>query len=183
MNKLNVLHWHIVDDQSFPFVSKAFPDLAGKGSYNPITHTYSVKDIEYVLEAARLRGIRLLMEFDTPGHTQSWGLGAPGLLAQCYDDPESPIDDYYGPVDPSKNSTFEFLGKFFSEVVERFPDQFLHVGGDEVHFRSSNVECWLSNPGVSAFMKEMEFNSTFELERYYIEKLITLVQVKQEIGS
>ncbi len=79
------------------------------------------------------------MEFDTPGHSQSWGKGYPYLLTQCYN-----MDQEYGPMNPTTDTLFPFLENFFGEIAKVFPDQYIHVGGDEVDFT-----CWESNPSVS----------------------------------
>ena len=64
--KLNVLHWHLVDDQSFPYASEALPRLADRGAFSR-AHTYSLGDARAVVAYARARGIRVVPEFDTPG--------------------------------------------------------------------------------------------------------------------
>lgn len=129
-SKMNVLHWHITDDQAFPFVSAAFPALSGEGAYAaPATsHTYSPADVAAVIAFAKDRGVRVVPEFDTPGHSQSWGLGQPGLLTACYN--ATGPDGTYGPIDPTVNSTWAFLEALFAEVAGVFPDAFFHVGGD-----------------------------------------------------
>ncbi|ESP03745.1 hypothetical protein LOTGIDRAFT_136955, partial [Lottia gigantea] len=143
-NKMNVMHWHIVDDQSFPYKSKVYPDLSKKGAFHP-EFVYSLEDITEIIHYARFRGVRIMPEFDSPGHTYSWGLSQPELLTQCYQG-SNPVKGYFGPIDPSKNATYTFLKNLFDEILTVFQDTYIHLGGDEVP-----LQCWSSNPDVTNF--------------------------------
>ncbi|XP_033220112.1 beta-hexosaminidase subunit beta-like [Belonocnema kinseyi] len=167
-NKLNVLHWHIVDDNSFPYESLVFPELSAKGAYHP-SMVYSTKDVQRVIEYARLRGIRVIPEFDSPAHTTSWGQGYPHLLTQCYDR-DGELNGKTGPLDPTNPKLYEFLERLLEEVVQVFPDKYLHLGGDEVPF-----DCWESNPNILSFMRDHNITRNFtELENIYISKLLNV---------
>ncbi|XP_055488108.1 beta-hexosaminidase subunit beta isoform X2 [Leucoraja erinacea] len=167
-NKFNVFHWHIVDDPSFPYQSITFPNLSAKGAYHPVTHIYTLKDVLTVIEYARQRGIRVIPEFDTPGHTQSWK-GQPNLLTPCYNG-ETPSGTF-GPINPALNATYDFMNRLFKEISWVFPDNFIHLGGDEVNFA-----CWKSNPMITEFMLKQGFGSDYrKLESFYIQNVVDIV--------
>nr|CAH8856062.1 unnamed protein product [Trichobilharzia regenti] len=170
MVKMNVLHWHITDDQSFPFVSTTYPELSDKGAYHPQICTYDEIEVTDLLEFARLRGVRIIPEFDTPAHTLSWGKAYPDLLTKCYEgsDPTGQL----GPLNPANDSTFDFLKNLFTEVTSRFHDNYIHLGGNEI-----NVACWNSNPEIVEFMQKMGFSGkTSQLVNYYTSKVVETVK-------
>ena len=79
-NKFNVFHWHITDDQSFPFESLKYPNLTERGRYSRV-HVYKQEDMRKLVDHARFRGIRVIPEFDTPGHTDSFGKAFPSTYS------------------------------------------------------------------------------------------------------
>lgn len=164
-NKLNVFHWHIVDDHSFPYESKIFPELSEQGAFKKDL-VYSQNDIQSVIEYARLRGIRVVAEFDTPGHTRSWGISHPEILTSCGGEYEGKL----GPINPIVNETYDFMRKLLKEVGEVFPDQYIHLGGDEVGF-----ECWESNPNITQYLKENNITRYEKLEEIYIQQIVDIV--------
>ncbi|XP_059486841.1 beta-hexosaminidase subunit beta-like [Neocloeon triangulifer] len=168
-SKLNTFHWHIVDDQSFPYQSSTFPELSDKGAYNPLSHVYTQNNVKALIEYCRIRGIRVIAEFDTPGHTRSWGDSHPELLTVCYDETGKP-KPILGPMDPTKESTYKFIDKFFAELAEVFPDKYMHVGGDEVI-----KDCWKSNPDITKYMKMHNFTGYNQLESFYVDKAVQTI--------
>ncbi|XP_004070040.1 beta-hexosaminidase subunit alpha isoform X1 [Oryzias latipes] len=173
-SKFNVFHWHIVDDPSFPYQSRSFPELSKKGAFHPATHIYTQSDVRRVISYARMRGIRVLPEFDSPGHTGSWGKGQSHLLTPCYKG--GAPSGTFGPVNPALQSTYQFMASFFKEVTSVFPDSYIHLGGDEVDF-----SCWRSNPHVRAFMQKMGFGGDFpKLEAFYIENIVNITSANNK---
>nr|CAH8854684.1 unnamed protein product [Trichobilharzia regenti] len=120
MVKMNVLHWHMTDDESFPYDSSVYPELSSQGAYHPHEYVYERGEIDSLIEFARLRGIRVIVEFDTPGHTSSWGRSHPEILSG---------ESHEGPINPASEDTRTILSNLFQEVVSVFPDKFLHLGG------------------------------------------------------
>ncbi|XP_026686785.1 beta-hexosaminidase subunit alpha-like [Diaphorina citri] len=166
-NKLNVLHWHLVDDQSFPYESKKFPSLSLKGAFGPDA-IYTEKMIKNVIEYARLRGIRVIPEIDTPGHTDSMEPGMPQIHCHCPHRVEGKT--FVGPLDPTKNVTLDFVRDLFTELGQRFPESYVHLGGDEVDFF-----CWEQNPEIKAFMSTRQWDGP-QLQSYYMQYLLKAIK-------
>ena len=133
-NKFNVFHWHIVDDQSFPFQSQVYPTLSQKGAYSP-KHIYTYQDVQNIIEFARMRGIRVIPELDSPGHAHGIGRAYPELLTPCYgqgkDKPNTPNYPFHAARDylnPMINQTYIFMKDLFMEFKRLFKDSFVHLG-------------------------------------------------------
>eukprot|EP00798_Chlamydomonas_sp_ICE-L_P020685 gene20685-27480_t len=171
VNKLNVLHWHIVDDPSFPYESSIFPNLSLEGSYSS-SAVYSQKDVQRLIHAAYERGIRVMFEIDTPGHTLSWGKAMPGILSPCYDaqvqyDAQGLPTLDKGPLDPTKAETYQAVDSILSEVAMLSSEKLLHLGGDEVDFT-----CWQSDATMAVWMVQQGLDSYKAVQSYYIDKIL-----------
>uniref|UniRef100_A0A0M3IDG3 Beta-hexosaminidase n=1 Tax=Ascaris lumbricoides TaxID=6252 RepID=A0A0M3IDG3_ASCLU len=169
-NKFNVFHWHIVDNEAFPYNSEALPSLS-KGSYTP-RHMYSLQEIKDIIAYARLRGVRVIVEFDTPGHMKSWGKGMPILLARCFDESGNETFDR-SLIDPTIEDTWDVLLALFEEVFQVFLDNYVHLGGDETQFWIPN--CWEHNRNITAFMSLYGLKTARDLEQWYFTKLIAIL--------
>jgi len=158
--KMNTLHWHIVDDQSFPLQSVAYPKLT-QAAWVPWA-TYSTADVKTIVAYATQRGIRVIPEFDTPAHSASWTKGYPNLAANC---PRS-----YKLLDATDDNVYTFLTQFLTEISGLFPDQFIHMGGDEVSF-----DCWQADPKIQPWMTSHNMKGYVDLLNYYETKVQGIV--------
>ena len=167
--KLNVFHWHLSDDQGFRAESRRFPRLQQLGSDGSF---YTQADIRRVVAYARGRGIRVVPEFDMPGHTNSWLVGYPELASA-----PGPYSIgrtwgvYDGAMDPTREETYDFLDAFLAEMTQLFPDPYFHIGGDEVNGRQ-----WSQSSSIQAFAKEHKLEGTRDLQVYFNQRLQKLLQ-------
>uniref|UniRef100_L7LXZ6 Beta-hexosaminidase n=1 Tax=Rhipicephalus pulchellus TaxID=72859 RepID=L7LXZ6_RHIPC len=177
-NKFNAFHWHLVDDQSWPLEMATYPNLT-QSAYSP-RHVYSRKDVHDIIEYARLRGIRVIPEIDTPGHTQALGKIFPDILTACYYNRTRGRPNYtrhaaFEMLDPTQNYTYDVMRNIFREVIEVFKDRYIHLGMDEVYY-----SCWESSPEIAEFMKKHGFRTVSQLEQYYVQRTLANVQ---ELGA
>ena len=162
--KLNVFHWHLSDDQGFRAESKLFPRLQQLGSDG---NFYTQDEIRRVVAYARDRGVRVVPEFDIPGHTTSWFLGYPELASAPgpYE-----IGRHFGvfdaAMDPSREETYTFLDAFIGEMAQLFPDPYFHIGGDEV-----NGKQWNQSARVQAFAREHGLDGTLAIQTYFNQRI------------
>ncbi len=167
--KMNVFHWHLSDDQGFRVESKVYPKLHQMGSDG---NFFTQKQVREVIDYAKDRGIRVVPEFDVPGHTTSWLVGYPELGTEPGPYQIERKWGIFDPVlDPTKEGTYQFLDGLILEMARLFDDEYFHVGGDEVEGKQ-----WLASPRVQAFMKQNNLKDRHELQRYFNRRLQPIVR-------
>uniref|UniRef100_A0A1J3GJX6 Beta-hexosaminidase n=1 Tax=Noccaea caerulescens TaxID=107243 RepID=A0A1J3GJX6_NOCCA len=149
--KLNVLHWHIVDEQSFPLETPTYPNL-WKGAYSR-WERYTVEDASEIVRFAKMRGINVMAEVDVPGHAESWGTGYPDLW---------PSLSCREPLDVTKKFTFDVISGILSDMRKIFPFELFHLGGDEV-----NTGCWKNTTHIKEWLQGRNF-TTKDAYKYFV---------------
>jgi len=166
--KMNVFHWHLSDNQGFRVESRQFPLLHEKGSGGLY---YTQKQVGEVIQYARERGIRVVPEFDMPCHTTSWFIGYPQLASGAGPYQLETRWGVFDPaMDPTRESTYQFLDKFLGEMTALFPDAYFHIGGDEC-----NEKEWDANPQIKAFMTAHGLQNDAALQSYFTARVQKLV--------
>ncbi len=162
--KLNVLHWHLSEDQGFRVESLRYPRLQRDGSDGLY---YTQAQIREVVAYARDRGIRIVPEFDMPGHTSSWFVGYPRYASGPGPYRIQRTWGVFDPAfDPTREEVYTFIEGFIGEMADLFPDPYWHVGGDEVN----GVE-WSANRRIRAFMRLHRLADNAALQAYFNQRL------------
>lgn len=144
-SKMNTLHLHLVDAESFPLQVPAYPTLSEKGSFHP-SAVYSPQDLRTVVEYGRARGVRVVPEIDIPGHAHAWGYAYPSIVPNC---PGFQSNINNVPLNPANTLTFDVLSSVLKSTAAIFTDSTLHLGGDEV-----TQSCWRNDSSVLRWMQE-----------------------------
>jgi hexosaminidase len=167
--KMNVFHWHLTEDQGFRVESKKYPKLHQLGSDG---NYYTQEQIKEVIAYARERGIRVVPEFDIPGHSTSWLVGYPelGSAPGPYTIERRP-GIFEPALDPTREDVYKFLDGFLSEMAALFPDEYMHIGGDE-----NEGKQWDRNPAIQAYMKEKGIKDNHALQAYFNTRLLKILQ-------
>src|SRR5271166_1589923 len=166
--KLNVFHWHLSDNEGFRVESKKFPKLQEEGSDNLY---YTQDEIRDLITYARDRGIRVVPEFDMPGHSTAWFVGYPELASGPGPYQLERKWGVFDPaMDPTNEKTYKFLNDFIGEMANLFPDHYFHIGGDEV-----NGKQWDANPNIKAFMRAHGLKTNQDLQAYFNTRVQRIV--------
>ena len=169
--KLNVFHWHLSDDQGFRVEMKTLPkltELASDGLF------YTQEEIRDIVAYADARGIRVVPEFDVPGHGSAFLTAYPEIGSKK--DAEYSLERDAGifdpTLDPTNDKTYEFMDMLFKEAAPLFQDDYFHIGGDE-----NEGKHWHENADIQEFMKENDLQDNHELQTYFnikLEKILAL---------
>jgi hexosaminidase len=170
--KMNVLHLHLYDNEGFRLENKRFPRLQEAGSDGLY---YTQDEIREFVAYAHDRGIRIVPEFEMPGHSRSLFAGYPELASG----PGPYKVEPGGPdavMDPTREETYKFIDKFVQEMAALFPDEYFHIGGDEV-----NSSQWDANPKIQAFIRSHGMKTNQDLQAYFNQRLQKILSKHHKI--
>lgn len=166
--KLNVFHWHLTEDQGFRIESKLYPRLTEIGSNGLY---YTQQDAKDLVAYARARGIRVVPEFEMPGHSTAWQVAYPKLASG---DPPPAVRTEFGiapfALDPTREETYQFIARFLGEMATLFPDAYMHIGGDE-----TPAPDWKTNPRILAFMHAHHLKDSAALQAYFNTRVLKIL--------
>jgi len=161
--KLNVLHWHLTDDQGWRIESKVFPELHSLNNQSYFTQ----EEIRDVVAFAALRGVEIIPEIDMPGHTLAAISALPHF--SCRGEKTSPAVKggiYKTILCAGKDETYSFVRKLLDEMCPLFESEYFHIGGDE-----APKDEWENCPHCKAKLKAVGASDFEDLQGFFTKEI------------
>ncbi|GAA4294133.1 beta-N-acetylhexosaminidase [Aestuariibaculum suncheonense] len=186
--KMNVFHWHLVDDAGWRIEIKKYPLLtevgafrtdseigtwkSGKTSGEPHGGFYTQEQIKDIVAYAAERNIKIVPEFEMPGHSSA-AIAAYTWLGTADIDIDVPVKfgRHYDNYDVTKPETIQFVKDVLLELFDLFPSDVIHIGGDEVPY-----EVWEKSPRVQKYMAEHGIKTPADLQIDFVNKISLFMQ-------
>ncbi|PNY23560.1 Beta-hexosaminidase [Tolypocladium capitatum] len=183
LSKMNVLHWHITDDQSWPIHIDAYPE-ATKDAYSA-RETYSPQDVLDIVAYARARGVRVMPEIDMPGHSSSGWKQIDNDIVTCQNSwwsndnwpLHTAVQPNPGQLDVINPNTYSAVQKVYSELSGRFSDDFFHVGGDELQ-----TGCFNFSQSIRDWFAADSSRTYLDLNQYWLDHALPIFTSKENTG-
>jgi endonuclease/exonuclease/phosphatase family metal-dependent hydrolase len=183
MHKLNVLHWHLTDSQGWRLPVEKYPDLVKAGAVRPFSKNqkdladkfedgmygpfaYSREDIKEVVEYAKERFIRIVPEVDVPGHCRALLRAYPEFGCFADDPSEAPADGVDNVICVGNDRVLKMVFDVFDAVVEMFPGELIHIGGDEV-----NKANWRACQRCQTRMRKLGLKTENDLQAWFMGQI------------
>ncbi len=164
VHKLNMLHWHLVDDQAWRVEIRKYPKLTAARGKQPVYYTQN--QVREIVEHAAKRNVTIVPGLEMPGHATAALLAYPQLGTAAPVTNRSESSNLYGVEEP----TFEFFDGVLAEIAELFPGPFVHIGASDV-----NKEQWSNSPSVQQRMKQLNVANEQRLQRYFLERVSAML--------
>jgi hexosaminidase len=186
-HKLNVLHWHLTDDQGWRLEIKRYPKLTSVGAWRipatipgtaapkPYGGFYTQEEVRSIVAFAATRHVQIIPEIDMPGHAQA-AVAAYPEVGSIDGHPSPPVSSKWG-VNPYlfnlEPGTFEFLRNVLDEVLQLFPSRYVHIGGDE-----AVKDQWKSSASVQARAAQLGIKDAEALQTYFTQEISSYLNSK-----
>ena len=190
LHKVNRFHWHLTEDQGWRIEIKKYPLLTEKGQWRketvvgslasgvydgkPYGGYYTQEEIKALIKYAADRYVTIIPEIEIPGHSLA--------AISCYPELSCGLEDHYETatrwgifkqVYCTKEETFKFLEDVFDEVIDLFPSELIHIGGDECPKAS-----WKQCPHCQAMIKKLGLKDEYELQSWFIQRMEKYINSK-----
>lgn len=180
-HKLNIFHWHLTDDPGWRIEIKKYPKLTTVGGIgndidrNAQAQFYTRKEIKEIIKYAANRNIEIIPEIDMPGHAAAANRAYPEFSGGgSKSHPEFTFN-------PGYEESYTYLTNILREITELFPSEYIHIGGDEVHFGN---QAWNTNKYVQDLMKKEKLTDLKQVESYFVHRMADSIKMlnKKVIG-